>query len=756
MAIRKVIPRSLDSAAASANLSFDANTLFVDSTNNVVGINTATPNSFATGLAVYNATNPSVAIVSGNANAYLRLYSTSDSDMYLSNTAGKMTFTTAATARMTINSSGNVGIGTTSPNAALELSRESADVGLFITRTGSGAADYRHFIDGGGDIRFTMVSSYNMRFFTANTERMRIDSSGNLLVGTTSLPSGGGILTASSSAAETKVSIDNTGTSGRHYWLGSSNTSSGALGAGKFAIFDQTANAARLVIDSSGNVGIGTSSPSSRLHTVTSSGENKLSVEATAASQSAVVSLITNATTPGQCILYMGKSGATTNGQVGYDPNSNFLYLYTNNSERMRITSTGRVGVGVSDPQTNLEVAAATDPISLINATTLAQGNRAALMMAARNVNGNTGNVSIEAISVNNQQNDMVFRTGATTMTAFGTERMRIDTSGNVGIGTTSPSTFANGMGPVLATGVFPNFATVQGRTDGPSGATNSVSYGGSYQANPINGARMLVGAAGSAGQRGIITFCTKDLDDNTTQPLERMRITSAGKVGVATTSPSGDFAMTVADTGFCATRINIGNVAGYLDGNTIICGSDFVDPTTWVSNAAYRFGASRQGVIASINPSGYTYEGGSGGGSRTFAVNSNGNVQNSNNSYGSLSDEKLKENIVDATPKLQSLMQVKIRNFNLIADEAKTKQLGVIAQELEEVFPSMIDEHIDYTLEPYIREDGIPDSKAIPTGTTTKEVKYSVFVPMLIKAIQEQQVLIAQLQADVAALQAK
>jgi hypothetical protein len=94
--------------------------------------------------------------------------------------------TVSWTQAMTLNASGNLGIGTTSPNAALELSRASADVGLYITRTGSGAADYRQFIDGGGDIRFNMVSSYNMRFFTADTERARIDSSGNLGIGTTS------------------------------------------------------------------------------------------------------------------------------------------------------------------------------------------------------------------------------------------------------------------------------------------------------------------------------------------------------------------------------------------------------------------------------------------------------------------------------------------------------------------------------------------------------------------------------------------
>jgi len=120
-----------------------------------------------------------------------------------SGTAGNaITFTQA----MTLDASGNLGVGTTSPNAALELSRASADVGLFITRTGSGAADYRQFIDGGGDIRFNMVSSYNMRFFTADTERARIDSSGNLLVGTTSTMNGVG--------SDGKIGIQASGASG--------------------------------------------------------------------------------------------------------------------------------------------------------------------------------------------------------------------------------------------------------------------------------------------------------------------------------------------------------------------------------------------------------------------------------------------------------------------------------------------------------------------------------------------------------------
>jgi hypothetical protein len=117
-----------------------------------------------------------------------------------------------------------------------------------------------------------------------------------------------------------------------------------------------------------------------------------------------------------------------------------------------------------------------------------------------------------------------------------------------------------------------------------------------------------------------------------------------------------------------------------------------------------------------------------------------NGNLQNANNSYGAISDVKLKENIVDASPKLADLMQVKVRNYNLIGDT--TKQLGVVAQELETVFPAMVDETFDRDTENNILE------------TKTKSVKYSVFVPMLIKAMQEQQALITQLTVRITALE--
>lgn len=103
------------------------------------------------------------------------------------------------------------------------------------------------------------------------------------------------------------------------------------------------------------------------------------------------------------------------------------------------------------------------------------------------------------------------------------------------------------------------------------------------------------------------------------------------------------------------------------------------------------------------------------------FYVSQNGDVRNANNSYGGISDATLKENIADSTPKLNDLLKVKIRTYNLISDENKSKQLGVIAQELEEIFPALIS-----------------NDKLMNSDKTIKTVKYSVFIPIMIKAMQE------------------
>jgi hypothetical protein len=257
------------------------------------------------------------------------------------------------------------------------------------------------------------------------------------------------------------------------------------------------------------------------------------------------------------------------------------------------------------------------------------------------------------------------------------------------------------------------------------------------------------------------------------------MTLRGSGNVGIGTDSPSRKFV--VSNAGAAGFEFGAGVGAG--SGNEVLnynrSTSLYVPSTSYASTHTFYSGTAGGTRAVDIDSSGNllvgktanndtstgcvilptdgntgrfkaTGDGGSGGasffvtntsGTATYLVRPNGNVQNTNNSYGAISDVKLKENIVDATPKLADLMQVQVRNYNLIGET--TKQIGVVAQELETVFPSMVEESPD--------EDKDGNRLAI----TTKSVKYSVFVPMLIKAIQEQQALITTLTDRITALEA-
>jgi hypothetical protein len=239
---------------------------------------------------------------------------------------------------------------------------------------------------------------------------------------------------------------------------------------------------------------------------------------------------------------------------------------------------------------------------------------------------------------------------------------MTITSGGNVGIGTSSPNSKLSVTGDI----------TLQSAGAAIRDINNNALL--SVQ----NSNEIWLGGGGS----GFSTLFY-------TGGSERMRITSAGKVLVGTTTSVANYAMDVGGnlTGGIWSKCNNSGDAQYVSQSSTI---------------------------------GWHYYALTSGGA-VFYVLTNGDVRNANNSYGAISDIKLKENITDASPKLDDLLKVKIRNYNLIDDETKTKQIGVIAQELEEIFPNLITE-----------------DKLIDSDETIKTVKYSVFVPMLIKAIQE------------------
>lgn len=124
------------------------------------------------------------------------------------------------------------------------------------------------------------------------------------------------------------------------------------------------------------------------------------------------------------------------------------------------------------------------------------------------------------------------------------------------------------------------------------------------------------------------------------------------------------------------------------------------------------------------------------------YQVLANGDVRNTNNSYGAISDAKLKEKIVDAPSYIEKFMQVRFRNYNMIGSDLK--QFGVIAQELESVFPGLVESTVDL------------DEEGNEIGSYTKSVKYSVLAQIQGKVIQEQQQIIQAQQAQIESILAR
>ena len=131
--------------------------------------------------------------------------------------------------------------------------------------------------------------------------------------------------------------------------------------------------------------------------------------------------------------------------------------------------------------------------------------------------------------------------------------------------------------------------------------------------------------------------------------------------------------------------------------------------------------------------------------------INSDGDVQNHDNSYGSISDIKLKEQISDASEQWDDIKALKIRKFKFKTDVATGDsdehwRLGVIAQEVEASgMNKLITEEIDVDVD--------DEGKVIETGEKTKIVKYSILYMKAVKALQEAMARIETLESEVAKL---
>lgn len=193
------------------------------------------------------------------------------------------------------------------------------------------------------------------------------------------------------------------------------------------------------------------------------------------------------------------------------------------------------------------------------------------------------------------------------------------------------------------------------------------------------------------------------------------------------------------------------GNPRAYYDGGATYPLWNFVTPTAGQnsmnlshSSASSPYGPAIRLTAADPNNTTQYFLIAIGSATTRFIVYSNGNVANTNNSYGAYSDVKLKENIIDASSQWDDIKALSVRKYSLKQDNLDApNMLGVIAQEVEAAGVGGL-----------VYESPDRDSENNDLGTVTKQVKYSVLYMKAVKALQEAMERIETLEAKVAALE--
>ena len=659
---------------------------------------------------------------------------------------------------------GNVGINTASTAAILTVTGAVADdwAGRFENTSTDGFGIL-------AKINSTSSGDYIFQARTGTTNVMTILGDGNVGIGTTS-PDGKLQVTAASSTtsngndASSKLYLTNTDTTNNNYSLINFTDSDGGASSGAMGLqyTDHTNNygdlcfitrgsggyGERMRIDSSGNVGIGQSPVSgARLTLGTGAVANEILSFAPASAGNAEI----RSTTSTGTFTFTNSNGATelmrirsggvvqinTNaaktststaefasfGQSNEATNYSTLQMYTiggaSQADRSVIFQTIESGVANAG---NIVLQRSGGNVGIGGGTI--EGKLSIDYTAAElPTSGTTSNSAIQVTSSLNNQLNLGLNTVSGSYGAYiqaSDNNLAVPyplnlqpNGGNVGIGTSSPSAKfqvngegLQGMQAWFGNGFINNanyhysFTKVGFSNTDPTGTET----GAGFQFNTRNSSNgnWMHGYIYQP-QDGGIAFGTGGA--GTIQATERMRITSAGTT---------EFKRNVDILSDQNTNMfKVRSTSGSFTSSVLL-----VDCDRTTTNNTYNLAAFTNAGTAKC------------------VITDGGDLKNTNNSYGAISDERLKENITDATPKLDDLMKVKVRNFNMIGDDKK--QIGVVAQELEEVFPNMIDESIDYEYKNIEDEDGNTTEQNIDLGTTTKSVKYSVFVPMLIKAIQE------------------
>ena len=355
-------------------------------------------------------------------------------------------------------STGNVGIGTTSPSQKLEVNggsllvnsatgREATLTG-FELRFSRDSVNYLYATDSAGSIRIVTGGNIQGSAPTADFKSNR-DSIfyGKVGIGTSSPLD---LLHLESTTGDVRQLLNAPTDSDAEIKFAENGTVKYTIGhdaaSDNFVIGTTNVDTQqRLVIDSSGNVGIGTTSPDNILHIVKDQGgaASALKLENKAGANNSGFDIDFQLATSG----LSAKIGAIRTNSPGAGDTDIFFSTSTDGSttaERMRIAHDGNVGIGTSSPEERLHIADSDDVniyLESTDTTVIAGQSYGGLIWKSNDGSGigarDTGRIQLVS-SGNVAESDMLFST--TDYNVAMSEKMRITSTGNVGIGTETPA----------------------------------------------------------------------------------------------------------------------------------------------------------------------------------------------------------------------------------------------------------------------------------------------------------------------------
>ena len=364
----------------------------------------------------------------------------------------------------------------------------------------------------------------------------------------------------------------------------------------------------------------------------------------------------------------------------------------------MRINSSGSVGIGTTSFSGKLSVNEAGSGVYF----TRNSGDNGTTAPVLAFANDSTKSIIAAA------GDGIVFRTRTVGGAAFsGSEKMRITSGGNIGIGTTAPGSKLEirGTDPLLE-------LNTASSTGNPYMMWSQAGTRRSYIQHVDSGDNLTI-----ASEYGGMRFMTGTGGAET----ERMYITSGGDVGIGTTSPANKLDV-VGISRF--THSSSTSYRGAIE--TVV---DNAYPTWDIGWLHARTGSSTYGNVARFNDQ---------SGFQIGAITYNGSA---GVSYATTSDYRLKENIEEISDSISRVKKLKPCRFNFTTEKSRVVD-GFIAHEVQKVVPEAVHGEKDA-----LQKDGSIDAQTL---------EVSRLIPVLTKALQEAIAKIEQLETRIQTLENK